>query len=97
MKQRGVLEDKPYYYPPVNSKGVVGCYRQRGQPVESGMGVVVQEMAVAEAAGVVFTVDPASGDPSSIIITANYGLGEVRWSVLSSIPSAASVSLYRFQ
>lgn len=50
--------------------------RQRGQPVESGMGVVVQEMAAAEAAGVVFTVDPASGDPSAITITANYGLGE---------------------
>ncbi|KAK8385002.1 hypothetical protein O3P69_014516 [Scylla paramamosain] len=40
--------------------------RQRGQPMESGMGVV----------GVVFTVDPATGDPSTITITANYGLGE---------------------
>ena len=42
------------------------------------MGVVVQEMVPAEAAGVLFTRDPLSGDPSKIIITANYGLGEVR-------------------
>ena len=52
--------------------------RQNGQPVVTGMGVVVQEMAEAEAAGVMFTRDPVSGNPERIVITANYGLGEVR-------------------
>lgn len=41
------------------------------------MAVCVQEMVDAEAAGVMFTRHPATGDPSSIIITSNYGLGEV--------------------
>ncbi len=41
------------------------------------MGVVVQEMVPAEAAGVIFSRDPLTGDPSKIVVTANYGLGEV--------------------
>lgn len=41
------------------------------------MGVCVQEMVDAEAAGVLFTRHPTSGDPKQILITANYGLGEV--------------------
>ena len=40
------------------------------------MGVVVQEMVDSEVAGVVFTVNPNDGDPSKMIVTANYGLGE---------------------
>ena len=49
-----------------------------GQPVLTGMSVVVQEMVAADAAGVIFTRDPVTGDPTKIVITANYGLGEVR-------------------
>lgn len=41
------------------------------------MAVVIQEMVEAETAGVMFSRDPATGNPSSIVITANYGLGEV--------------------
>ena len=52
--------------------------RQNGQPVVTGMGVVVQEMVEAEAAGVMFTRDPVTGSPGRIVITANFGLGEVR-------------------
>lgn len=40
------------------------------------MGVVVQEMVDSEIAGVLFTVNPNDGDPSKMILTANYGLGE---------------------
>ena len=40
------------------------------------MGVVIQEMVDADAAGVLFTVNPNDGDPSKMILTANYGLGE---------------------
>lgn len=42
------------------------------------MGVCIQKMVDAEAAGVMFTRHPTTGDPSYILITANYGLGEVR-------------------
>lgn len=39
------------------------------------MGVVVQMMVPAEAAGVMITIDPVSGDRSQISIEASYGLG----------------------
>src|SRR5579864_2206433 len=39
------------------------------------MGVVVQRMVPAEAAGVMLTIDPITGDRSTIIIEAAYGLG----------------------
>ena len=57
-------------------------FRQNGQPVETGMAVVIQEMVAAEAAGVLFTRDPINGDPSKIVITANFGLGEVFFLIL---------------
>lgn len=41
------------------------------------MCVVIQEMVDAEMAGVAFSRDPVTGNPSTIHITANYGLGEV--------------------
>jgi len=55
----------------------IDCRRQNGLPIRASMGVCVQRMVDAEAAGVMFTRHPTTGDPSSIIITANYGLGEV--------------------
>jgi pyruvate,water dikinase len=39
------------------------------------MGVVVQAMVPAEAAGVMFTIDPVTGDPSQIAIEGAIGLG----------------------
>ena len=41
------------------------------------MGVVIQEMVPADAAGVIFSRDPVNGNPENVVITANYGLGEV--------------------
>ena len=43
------------------------------------MAVVVQEMVDADSAGVLFSRDPVTGNPSQIVITANYGLGEVKF------------------
>lgn len=40
------------------------------------MAVVIQKMVQAEASGVLFSRHPLNGDPSVIVITANYGLGE---------------------
>ncbi len=43
---------------------------------ETAMGVVVQTMVAAEAAGVMFTLDPVTGDRSQITIEGSFGLGE---------------------
>lgn len=51
--------------------------RQHLQPINTKMAVVVQVMVASECAGVVFTCDPSTGDPKKVLITANYGLGEV--------------------
>ncbi|XP_076291164.1 rifampicin phosphotransferase-like isoform X2 [Lasioglossum baleicum] len=50
--------------------------KQHSMFIKSSMGVCVQQMVEAEAAGVMFTRHPTTGDPSNIVITANYGLGE---------------------
>ena len=41
------------------------------------MGVCVQIMVDAEVSGVMFTRHPTTSDPRNIVITSNYGLGEV--------------------
>jgi phosphoenolpyruvate synthase/pyruvate phosphate dikinase len=46
------------------------------RPDETAMGVVVQTMVPAEAAGVMITLDPVNGDPSQVTIEASYGLGQ---------------------
>lgn len=55
----------------------IDCRRQNGLPIKSSMGICIQRMIDAEVAGIMFTRHPTTGDPSSILITANYGLGEV--------------------
>ena len=50
--------------------------RQQGQPLVSGMCVVVQEMVTSAVAGVIFTADPVTGEGGRVTITANWGLGE---------------------
>ncbi|GFR96782.1 phosphoenolpyruvate synthase [Elysia marginata] len=50
--------------------------RQHGQPIRVLVGVVIQQMVPAEAAGVMFTADPVSGSNSVIVVNANFGLGE---------------------
>jgi len=54
------------------------AYRARaGVTTEQiSMAVVVQEFVPADAAGVLFTVDPAGGAPDRVVINASWGLGE---------------------
>jgi len=59
--------------------------RQNGQHIAAEMGVVVQQMVDADTAGVLFTCDPINGDPRKILITSNYGLGEVRTLLFSPL------------
>jgi rifampicin phosphotransferase len=60
----------------------VSAYRQAhpqaaaADPSGSGMAVLVQVMVVADAAGVVFTANPLTGDRDEVVITAVRGLGE---------------------
>jgi pyruvate,water dikinase len=51
------------------------AYRAARGITRGGMGVAVQCMVDARVAGVMFTLNPVSGDRSSIAIDASYGLG----------------------
>lgn len=53
--------------------------RRHGQRVNTPMCVVVQQMVNSDVSGVMFTVDPVTGNNRHITITANYGLGEVSY------------------
>lgn len=50
---------------------------QNIQPIRTEMSVVIQSMVLSDCAGVLFTNHPVNNDPSKLLITANYGLGEV--------------------
>ncbi|AEI64400.1 PEP/pyruvate-binding domain-containing protein [Corallococcus macrosporus] len=56
---------------------VVAYRKAEGLTEEPAIAVVVQAMVASARAGVMFTADPASGDPDRIIIEAAWGLGEV--------------------
>ncbi len=51
------------------------AYRSGHAGSAPGMSVAVQRMVDARVAGVMFTVNPVSGDPSCVAIDASYGLG----------------------
>jgi len=46
------------------------------EPGEVSIAVVVQQLVPAEAAGVMFTIDPLDGAHDQVVISANWGLGE---------------------
>lgn len=50
--------------------------RQGIQPEQVSLAVVVQQMVDADAAGVLFTVNPVSGAAGEMVINATWGLGE---------------------
>ena len=59
------------------SERAISYRRRKGvAPGSAQMAVVVQELIDADAAGVMFTTDPAGGDSDSILIEAAFGLGE---------------------
>ena len=49
---------------------------KQGMPLEMPVAVVVQRMIDSEKSGVMFTSDPATRDPSRMVIEAVWGLGE---------------------
>jgi phosphohistidine swiveling domain-containing protein len=55
----------------------IGYRARRGiSPGDVSIAVVVQRLVPAEAAGVLFTIDPVSGAPDQVVASANWGLGE---------------------
>ncbi|HEX2949665.1 MAG TPA: phosphoenolpyruvate synthase [Armatimonadota bacterium] len=56
---------------------VIFYRRERGIPEERmGIAVIVQNMVNSDAAGVMFTVHPATGDTSLVVIEGAFGLGD---------------------
>ena len=59
------------------SARAIGYRARRGvEPGEVSIAVVVQQLVPAEAAGVMFTMDPVGGGHDKIVVSANWGLGE---------------------
>ena len=55
----------------------VASYRAaRGLDPDAAMAVLVQQLVVADEAGVAFTADPVTFDPGVIVVNASFGLGE---------------------
>src|SRR5205823_10982691 len=59
-----------------NERAIAYRARQQIDPAKLGMAVVVQRMVAADAAGVMFTVNPVTGNEAEIVINATWGLGE---------------------
>ncbi|OQR67046.1 hypothetical protein BIW11_02261 [Tropilaelaps mercedesae] len=65
--------------------------RHYGQLIDAPMCVVLQQMIPSQMSGVMFTVEPLTANPTELVITANFGLGE---SVVSAMadPDTYTVS-----
>ncbi|CAH1141478.1 unnamed protein product [Phyllotreta striolata] len=50
---------------------------QNGLPIVTEMAVVVQKMVNTESAGVLFTRHPLTNNPSEMVVTSTFGLGEL--------------------
>ncbi|XP_044763689.1 prodigiosin synthesizing transferase PigC-like [Coccinella septempunctata] len=66
--------------------------KQHGLPIRTSMAVVVQQMIPAESSGVLFTCHPSNSDPSKMVVTSNFGLGET---VVSGESEPDTVTLSR--
>lgn len=69
---------------------------QNLQPINTKMAVVIQKMVAPDCAGVLFTQHPVTRDPSKLLITANYGLGEVSSVFVDTIIICKSAKFERF-
>ena len=59
------------------SARAIGYRAQCGvEPGGVSIAVVVQQFVLAEAAGVMFTIDPVGGAHDNVVVSANWGLGE---------------------
>lgn len=54
---------------------VLSYLRALGEDIPVSVGIVIQAMVPAEVSGVLFTVNPLTGDAGEVVISAAYGLG----------------------
>lgn len=73
----GVLDALKNCWASLYSYQSVFYRKQNLQPICTQMAVVIQTMVPAECAGVMFTRHPGDNDAYKLLISANYGLGEV--------------------
>jgi pyruvate,water dikinase len=59
-----------------NTRSLIARARQKLSLAYDPIGVAVLKMVNAKAAGVMFSINPADGDPNKIYIESNWGLGE---------------------
>lgn len=74
--EAGVLDAVRECWASFFSPGVQSYLRKVGIE-HAAVGVVIQAMVPAEVAGVLFTVNPLTGDAGEVVIDAAYGLGSV--------------------
>lgn len=60
----------------VNSEAALAYRRDHETDATVPMAVLVQELVAATTSGVLFTMHPVTGNAGSIVVNANYGLGE---------------------
>ena len=72
-----VLEAVSECWASVFSPRVVAYRRSQGLLDEPAIAVVVQRMVNSDRSGVLFTVDPATGDRTRVVVEGAFGLGEV--------------------
>ncbi|MEB3300023.1 MAG: PEP/pyruvate-binding domain-containing protein [Candidatus Sericytochromatia bacterium] len=73
----GVLAALPGVWGAAASEGVLAYARQRGVSREAlRLAVVIQELVVPEASGVVFSAHPVTGDREEVVGRVGWGLGE---------------------
>ena len=60
-----------------NARAIFYRHEQHFDHIKVGIALVVQKMVESDKSGVIFTVDPVSGDKSRIVIEAILGLGEL--------------------
>src|SRR3989344_7667287 len=60
-----------------NTRAIFYRHQQKFDNIKTGIALVIQKMVESEKSGVMFTVDPVTGNKSKIVIEAILGLGEL--------------------
>jgi phosphoenolpyruvate synthase/pyruvate phosphate dikinase len=61
---------------PVDFRAIAYRLRQGNDPATVSLAVVVQQLIPADAAGILFTADPTTGERDHLLINATWGLGK---------------------
>jgi pyruvate,water dikinase len=77
VRRDGLLDSVRRCWASLFSERAVAYRTEMGYPLaDVSIAVVVQKLVSARASGVMFTINPVTGNPFEIVIEANWGLGE---------------------